>query len=351
MSKTSNLVIWIALLYAVLFFIYWVQIYQNELVAVDEFVLDKQVNYAADAAVEELLMTGDTDQDYNKGDYMVVEPELAVIEFTSILAEDFNMVPTDYTRQLIQEKYIKTLLVCTWDGVYAYWYQPKNSTNEYGFVGTPKIPYFYTNEAGKQYCLNLGMEKAYSDSYEGGSYKLNSYETLGAKEIPRDVQLTAINNQVAELLNYTLIEAYGGRGKSSRTAYEIPAMASQISGAQPVDRITVIGVVEGQSESLSTTITAECVGGAQIIQNDPIIGVTIKYTEGLEAKVYAASSYWKAHIGKLFESGLFSGFKTKSGSITTTLDKADTQYYDTPFEAAKDGYYDLLATMEDGGDT
>ena len=69
MSKTSSLVSWIALLYAALFFIYWIQIYQNELVAFDEFVLDKQVNYAADAAVEELLMTGDTDQDYNNGDY------------------------------------------------------------------------------------------------------------------------------------------------------------------------------------------------------------------------------------------------------------------------------------------
>lgn len=338
MSKTSNLVIWVSLLYAAFFLIYWVRIYQNELVAFDEFVLDKQVNYAADAAVEELLETGDTDQDYNKGDYMVVEPELAVIEFTSILAEDFNLVPTDYTRQMIQEKYIKTLLVCTWDGVYAYWYQPKNSTNEYGFVGTPKIPYFYTDEdTGVQYCLNLGLEKAYCDTGYSGDYKLNKYETI-TPPIPKDIQLTAINNQVASILNYTLIQAYGG---NNRTAYEIPALASDVSGAQPVDRITVIGVIEGQAESASTVITAECIGGAQIIQADPVIGVKLRFNGGTVANVYAYSSWWKTHgcpVGCSFADG--------ASSITET----NTQYFDTPFEAAEHGYYDLLTTMEDGGE-
>lgn len=330
MSKTSSLVTWVALLYAALFFIYWIQIYQNELVSFDEFVLDKQVNYAADAAVEELLMTGDTDQDYNNGDYMVVEPELAVIEFTSILAEDFNLVPTDFTRQMIQEKYIKTLLVCSWDGVYAYWYQPKNNTNEYGFVGTPKIPYFYTDKDGKQYCLNLGMEKAYTDGYEGGKYVLNKYETM-SPVVPKDVQLTAINNQVASILNYTLIQAYSGK---NRTAYEIPALASEVSGAQPVDRITVIGVVEGQAESASTVITAECIGGAQIIANDPVIGVEVTLSSGSRAKVYAYSSWWKTH-------------PNAAGVDITT---ADTEYFDTVFEAAEHGYYDLLMTVEDGGE-
>ncbi|MCM1234721.1 MAG: hypothetical protein NC489_31855 [Ruminococcus flavefaciens] len=281
-------------------------------------------------------MTGDTDQDYNKGDYMVVEPELAVIEFTSILAEDFNMVPTDYTRQMIQEKYIKTLLVCTWDGVYAYWYQPINSTNEYGFVGTPKIPYFYTDDAGRQYCLNLGLEKAYSDNGDTGNYKLNPYEVM-APGIPKDIQLTAINNQVAELLNYTLIQAYGG---GNRTAYEIPALASDISGAQPVDRITVIGIVEGQAESASTVITAECIGGAQVIQADPMIGVRLRFANGTVGKVYAASSWWKAH-------GCPYGCSFADGASDVT--QTSNEYFDTPFEAAENGYYDLLSTMEDGG--
>lgn len=339
MSKTSHLLSWIALLFAAMFFIYWIVIYQNELVAFDEFVLDKQVNYAADAAVDELLMTGDTDQDYVNGDYMVVEPQLAVSEFTSILAEDFNYVPTDFTRQLVQEKYIKTLLICTWDGIYAYWFQPKNDTNEYGFVGTPKIPYFYTDESGKQYCLNLGLEKAYTDSSPTNNpneYKMNQYEVM-APAVPKDVQLTAINNQVASILNYTLIQSYSG---NNRTAYEIPALASEVSGAQPVDRITVIGVVEGQAESTQSVITAECIGGAQIIQNDPCIGVEVKMPSGNTAKVYARSSWWKTH-------SLPTGWSYTQGA--GSLADAKTDYFDSPFEAAENNYYDLLATANSGG--
>lgn len=336
MSKTSNLVIWVALLFEVFFLIYWIRIYQNELVAFDEFVLDKQVNYAADAAVEELLLTGDTDQDYNKGDYMVVDPELAVTEFTSILTEDFDMVPTDFTRKLIQEQYIKTLLICSWDGVYAYWYQPINDTNEYGFVGTPKIPYFYTDKTGRQWCLNLGLEKAYSDNGNASNYKLNQYELING-EIPEDIQLTAINNQVASILNYTLIQSYTG---NNRTAYEIPALASEVKGSQPVDQITVIGVVEGRATSTASVITAECIGGAQVTAADPIIGVKIRYTSGTVAKVYAYSSWWKTH--NPLSSPLIAGYADGATSLTTT----STEYFDTPFEAAQNGYYDLLTSLE-----
>lgn len=343
MSKTSNLVIWVAILFEAFFLIYWIRIYENELIAFDEFVLDKQVNYAADAAVEELLNTGDTDQDYNEGKYMVVEPELAVTEFTSILTEDFNMVPTDFTRTMIQQKYVKSLLICTWDGVYAYWLQPVNNTNEYQFVGTPKIPYFYTDDNGKQYCLNLGFEEVYSDTGDESSYKLQKYHELAPNELSKDMQLMAINEEVASILNYTLIQSYGG---NNRTAYEIPALASDIRGSQPVDQITVIGVVEGQATSLATAITAECIGGAQVTQADPVIGVKVRLLGDASnhiTKVYAYSSWWSSHpnLGTV-------QLLNESGGVASNLAAAKTEYFDTPFEAAEAGYYDLLTSLEKG---
>lgn len=345
MSRVLHLVHWIPLLYIAFFLIYWIRIYNNELIEFDEYVLDIQVNYAADAAVEELLMTGDTEQDYNNGDYMTVEPSLAVDEFTSIIVEDFNYVPTDFTRQMIQEQYIKTLLICSWDGIYAYWYQPFNDTNEYAFVGTPKIPYFYTDKTGRQYCLNLGLEKAYSDNgaTDAESYKLNKYQDL-EDSIPRDVQLTAINNQVSEILNYTLIDAYSG---NNRTAFDIPALASEISGRQPVDQITVIGVVEGQASVGTDVITAECIGGAQVTKADPCIGVTVKYKNGLTANVYAYQSYWK-QMGNamLVATSPIEGF-VSGATLTTDITAADIQFFDTPFEAASEGYYDLYTTLND----
>ena len=345
MSRVTHLVQWIPLLYMAFFIIYWARIYSNEMIEFDEYVLDLQVNYAADAAVEELLLTGHTEQDYNNSDFIVVEPELAVIEFTSILAEDFDLIATDFTRQQIQEQYIKTLLICTWDGVYAYWYQPTNETNEHAFVGTPKIPYFYTDDNGKQYCLNLGLEKAYCDAIEDGNYKLKQYETM-ENPIPKDIQLTAINNQVANILNYTLIQSYSG---NNRTAYEIPALASDVNGAQPVDQITVLGVVEGQATVGTSPITAECIGGAQITKADPVIGVTVRYkNSGLKAKVYAYQSYWKEHNGgALLDESNIEGFIGNNGQVVDTITEANIEFFDTPFDAALDGYYDLYTTLFD----
>ena len=347
MTRVTHVVQWIPLLYMCIYLVFWIRIYSNELIQFDEFVLEKQVNYAADAAVEELLMTGNTEQDYNKGEYIVVEPELALIEFTSILTEDFNLVPTDFTREQIKEKYIKSLLICTWDGVYAYWYQPENSTGEYGLVGTPKIPYFYTDANGRQYCLNLGFEKAYSDNGKtGDEYKINKYEKLDPM-IPKDVQLTAINNQVADILNYTLIQAYGG---STARSYEIPALASEVSGAQPVDQITVIGVIEGQASVGTSAVVSECIGGAQITANDPIIGVTMKYKSGTLANVYARSSYWKEKLPKLATVPNLEGIIQKGDPSSTAwnITNAKSRFFDTPFEAAEEGYYDLLTTLEGG---
>ena len=348
MSRVTHLVHWIPLLYMCLFLVYWIKIYTNEIIEFDEFVLEKQVNYAADAAVEELLLTGHTSQDYNKGEFLVVEPELAVNEFTSIIAEDFNMLPTDQTKEFIKQKYIKSLIVCAWDGIYAYWYQPKNSTNELGFVGTPKIPYFYTDKNGRQYCLNLGFEKSYSDNGLSSSYALNAYNVT-VPAIPKSVQLTAINNQVAEILNYTLMQAYGG---STKRSYEIPAMASDVSGAQPVDKITVLGVVEGQASVGTSSILAECIGGAQITANDPVIGVTIVYNNNKRANVYAKSSYWKKNLNNLkVLAPNIQGILQKDGTPALKLDEKTITHFTTVFEAAKSGYYDLLTFTSKGGVT
>lgn len=326
MTKVINVVLWVPLLFAAFFMIYFIRIYQNEIVAFDEFVLEKQINYAADAAVEELLYTSHLDQDYNKGEYITVEPDLAVTEYVSVLCDSWNMIYTDFNDEYVKAHNIKALIVCAYDGVYGYWYQ-KSETSGYSFMCTPKIPYFYTDDAGRQYCLTLGLEKGYSDNGEfGNDYTLNKYLPI---DVPEDEQRTAINNQVGNILNYALYESYSG-GKGSGKAFDIPDLASEVKGGQPVDKISIIGVVEGRSESFSTAITAECIGGAQVIESDPIIGYNLSTGEVTDVKVYARSSYWEKYIN----------------SVPGT--KTNPSYYDNAFEAAKAGYNDLLFGIQNG---
>lgn len=351
MTKTLNVVLFVPLLYAVFFLLYWIPIYQNELVAFDEYVLEKQVNYAADAAVEELLNTGNLDQDYHNLDksdptfedidtsaIINVEPDLAVEEFASMLCANFEMLPTEYNLNYVKHKYIKALLVCAYDGVYGYWSQPV-ADGIYDFVSTPKMPYFYTENEGtvsqKQYCINLGYTYGYSDSTDGGKYSLKKFNLIN---IPADVQKTAINNQVGELLNYALMESY--KPTTFNKKYSIPALGSTIQGQQPISNITVLGVVEGQATSSASAITAECIGGARITTADRVIGYTFtehKNSAGefvpFEQKFYAKNSTWKA----LGESGHLASWK---------FDESSAVMFTDCFEAAKAGYYDLIVGLE-----
>lgn len=349
MSKVLSIVWFAPLLYVVFFFLYWVPIYQNELLSFDEFVLEKQVNYAADAAVEELLNTGNLDQDYHNLDktdpsytdidtssIINVEPDLAVKEYASMLCSNWQMSPTEYNINIVKNEYIKALLVCAYDGVYAYWKQPIGD-GVYEFISTPKIPYFYTENEGTsnqiQYCLTLGLDYGYSDAVDAsGNYSLKKFNKI---HVPKDTQRTAINNQVAELLNYALCESYSTGGYAKR--YEIPALGSTIKGQQPVSGITVLGVVEGQGTSLASPITAECIGGARVTTADKIIGYTFTHYGGVahEVKYYASTKTWKT----LKENGFI-------GPADYTYDESTAVIFNNVFEAAKAGYNDIIFGLE-----
>lgn len=349
MSKVLSLVWFAPLLYVIFFFLYWIPIYQNELLSFDEFVLEKQVNYAADAAVEELLNTGNLDQDYHNLDkadpsysdidtssIINVEPDLAVKEYASMLCSNWQMNPTEYNINIIKNKYIKTLLVCAYDGVYAYWKQPI-ADGMYEFAGTPKIPYFYTINEGTpsqiQYCLTLGLEYGYSDAVsDDGEYSLKKFNKI---PVDKDVQRTAINNQVAELLNYALCESYSTGGYAKR--YDIPALGSTVKGQQPISGITVLGVVEGQATSSASAITAECIGGARVTTADKIIGYDFTYRNGVDhmVKYYASTKTWEALKAD--------GFIGDGGY---TYDESSAVIFNNVFEAAKAGYIDIIFGLE-----
>ncbi len=300
MSKMTMVTFFVALMFMALYVTFWYRLAELERISLQEYVLTKQVNHASDAAIDELLYSADLEQDYNS-DAILVQPDIAVREFSTILAKSFGYDVTEKTLQDVQNKYIKTLVVCAWDGVYAYYKQPTETHGD-GFVSTPKLPYFYTEGKGssmqKQYLLNLGMEKGYCDEIDAdGNYRLNNYDDINLSE---DVQRTAINNRVSEILQWSLIQAYGG---SSRANYTIPAYASEISGAQPVEGVSVIGVVDKDSPGTITTAVAMGIGGSRIEETDPILGFTangIKYY--MQQSKIAGSPYAGATIERTFES-------------------------------------------------
>ncbi len=347
-------------MYCALFLIFWIEIYQNEAVAFEDFVLEKQINYASESAVDEMLAAGNLNQDYAEGDFLTLEPSVALRDFGVTLCYDFDIVPTEDSLKSVIDKNIRTLAVCVYDGVYLY-YRQQTETHTVEMKQSPKIPYFYTDKnTGVQYCLTLNPDKGYWDSGNSADYSMHFYDKYEVKP-SEDLQATAINDRVADLVNWGLYETYESEYDSD-TSVSIPATGETVRGEQPVRSPTVIGVVDGNVKSYGTVVTAECIGGAQLEETDQIIGFRLvncplpTYTDSvsgityggdealakgaslsnsqnavLNGKFYARSSWWKRH-------SYFKDYLPASDADHPDLDR---KYFDDEYEAAKNGYNDI----------
>ena len=131
LSKHLNVVLWFPLLFWVLFQAYWIVLYVNAYVDYEEYVLGVQVNYATDSAISEMLEYSIMDTDYAEGDFVIVEPYLALQDFTYTMCFNLGKVPTESVMRELQSKYIRSLVVVAYDGVYGYFGEYINSS-EYG---------------------------------------------------------------------------------------------------------------------------------------------------------------------------------------------------------------------------
>lgn len=330
MTKHLHIVLWIPLMFAVLFFIFWIRIYQNENIAFEKFVFEKQSNYATDSAIAELLVASNLNQDYADGDFITLEPTLATRDFSHTFCINFGYIPTEDNMKKVLDENVKTMVICVYDGVYAF-YPMDTETHGYELAQSPKIPYFYTSESGQQFALTLGLDKGYWDYMDGSSYKLNKYDTIPAGIRPsKDRQLTAINDQVADIVNWSLYESYDRGGSEKQIS--LPAIADTVRGDQPVNRPTIISVVEGNARSFASAVTAETIGGSRLEETDHLIGLKLHGAviggETLSGKFYAYESWWKKHPHIVQQ-------YTSSGNLS------NGKYFDSVYDAAREGYNDL----------
>ena len=292
MSKVIGIINFVPLIFATFFLIYFIRFQQNELVSFDEWVLEKQANYAADSAVEAMLANSpDIDISYQSGDYIKVDPNVGVRDYSEILALSFGMPSNDQTVNHMQSKYIKALAVCAYDGIYAFWTPQQVDTHGIALLtGTPKIPYFYTQN-GEQYQLNLNYKSGARYYNNAGHMTTHYYEGVESDSLTDIVsearQKVAINSQVGDVFNYALHQAYADKGMGARENYALPDVVSDIKGSMPVQSVTIIGLTEGHRRSAFTPITAESIGGARIIDNDPILGCCV-YMNGSAGQAFHA---------------------------------------------------------------
>lgn len=326
MSKYNYVMLFVPLMYAVLFFLYFVRIYQTEYIEFEEFVLEKQVDYAADSAIDEMLLSAYLSQDYNNGAYQTFEPRVAMEDYAATLCYDFGLIPTESNVQYVLDNRIRAMIICAYDGFYVCKRQ-QNETHAYQLTQSPKIPYFYTDETGRQFCLTLDPDLGFWDSGTEATYKVHQLDKYPASIRPsNDQQATAINNMVSDYLNNALFDTYSSGNMD--TIVDLPAIGNAVRGDQPVRTPTVIAVVDGIKKVFSTVITAESIGGAQIEDTVYNIGYTLQNAvingSIYNGKFYATTEWWTNHPDVL-------NYRVE--------DKG--KYFDSVYDAARDGYKNL----------
>lgn len=326
MSKYNYILLIVPLMYGVLFFLYFVRIYQTDVIEFEQFVLEKQVDYAADSAIDAMLLSAYLSQDYNKGAYQTFEPDAAVKDYAQTLCYDFNLIPTESNVQYVMDTKIRALIVCVYDGFYVYKRQ-RYETHATGLKQSPKIPYFYTDDTGRQFCLTLDPTMGFWDSGNAASYTVHELDKYPTDIRPsNDIQATAINNLVSDYLNNALYDTYSSGNMD--TIVELPAIGETVRGAQSVKAPTVIGVVDGSRRVFSTVITAESIGGAQVENTVYNVGYTLVNApigSGIfNGKYYATTEWWKNH-----------------SYLMNYVVEDKGRYFDSVYDAACNGYKNL----------
>ena len=239
--------------------------------------LDLQVNYAIDAAAQEMLSDSThIDTDYIDWGSMTVEPEVALRTYEAVLLRNLGWSDYEANRENLIESSVPFFLVAAYGGYYMYCRQKDIITYEmndgkgvqevlYNFHWTPKLPYSKT--AGDEvYFYYLG-----SDEY--GTCNLSTRESA-LTSVKRTNKLNngtgpaSVNSAkatIADTLTNAINSALfiGLEGKTDACFY-LPAEMSEWSNSKPIESPSVIVYMSRSDGSVLYDTVTFGIGGSKI---------------------------------------------------------------------------------------
>lgn len=259
---------WALMLLPVLLYIGFLSVYVKALLVFDERLDDKYSNMisnnCSDAATAELLESTNLHMDSANMDYFLVDPELAVHEYGTVMALSLGMQPTDDVVETVLRDYVKILIVAGYDGYYVYQVSGGNQTST-DLVGTWKIPYTYTAMVdGKEhhYALALNGNKCWEFYDENGTTQ--HLKRFVDSPLSKNLANAEINRIISSDLNTRIQDLYVGGWKNQ---IYIPSSVSSLGVDQPIQGPTVLALADGLMGSQSFGI-----GGTRLQRNNMVVG-------------------------------------------------------------------------------
>lgn len=231
----------------------------------NEYNLDISVNYAVDAAVEEMLIDStDLKLDYADFESVSVDPQVALQTYCEVLLENLGWGVTEENVRMIKGNCTPCFLVACYDGYYVGKPTQINKGGVYDIIFSEKKPYYYEQQVdGKTYiyALNLGTKDCkYIDLSTGSIYKgpnpLDEVQTriIINTQISKDFMLTVYNNNKDRM--------------DMRHEIFIPDQTTSISRTNSVLTPSVLAYVNNIWLGAGQPLESFAIGGARLTHTD-----------------------------------------------------------------------------------
>ena len=265
----------IVLLMDIIIVLNFIQWQRDSVYDIQQRQLDLQVNYATDAAAQDLLGLGiHIDTDYADWGNMKVEPELAYDTYMAVLLRNFGWGDDARNREALED-YIPFFIVAAYDGYYIRMIQPDNMVTQiqtssgprdidnpvYSHIWSPKIPYAeYVNNRYVFY--NLGETKY--GTITAGTVKADN-DFFGSSVTTVERKKACIADTLQEACNSAM---YMGLNGEARESWSIPAQFSQWSENNPIEKVSILTYILDPWNKNSINISAFGISGAKIDEPD-----------------------------------------------------------------------------------
>lgn len=295
---------------------------------------DIVVNYAVDAAVDEMVQESlDLGMDYADYEYVRVDPETALNMFCTVYLKGTGMTETESNMSLVRSKYIKVFMVAAYDGYYVAEPVAINNKGAYDCVFSMKQPYTYEVDIkeGNNYrytylcALNMGYDYCralkYNKNNTGSGVSIENIRMTKTDRnrneiLSKDGQSRIINAVISDALMETV---WKQRGHENLSTIFVPKDMTKIVRTNAVKDITVIAYMSDIPVGFHKTTETFGIGGTKVTHQRYVIGYKDIHSG---QKLYTYADKYLDSYGKIIE------------------------VFNTEMEAAQAGYYFDYRTLE-----
>ena len=280
MNRGFTYILAVPVFFVMVFFTLQLNYVNEEQRLFEEYTLAYAVDYATDAAAQELLETADIGVDYQDWGRINIDPNTALTTFKTMMLMSYDYPLTDKAFTMIEMGYMPVFCVASYDGYYMYTVE-KDEESGYHLQGSNKIPYGY-QDGDTYYALNLGMDNCRKLS--GGKLTINKLAEEGISSA--DV-LFQVNSQVSDDLAYAYQEYQENVSPSGHlsTIY-IPQGLTTMTSVNAIDGPTVISIIDDWDINTTHKVDAFSIGGAKLEPQRMVAGYIDK-TTGQKLYAYA----------------------------------------------------------------